>query len=95
MPGLTWVLDPARPEVCPWTFPLCESITSLFSLSLFHFLKKILFIHERYTERGAETQAEGETGSMQGDQCGIRSLVSRITPWAEGRRSTTEPPRRP
>ena len=35
-------------------------------------------------EREAETQAEGEAGSMQGARCGIPSRVSRITPWAEG-----------
>ena len=28
--------------------------------------KNILFIHERHTQREAETQAEGEAGSMQG-----------------------------
>ena len=38
---------------------------------------------ERQREREAETQAEGEAGSMQGTQCGTRSLVSRITPWAK------------
>ena len=32
---------------------------------------------------------------MQGAQCGIRSRVSRIRPWAEGRRQTAEPPRHP
>ena len=36
------------------------------------------------TEREAETQAEGEAGSMQGAWCGTQSRVSRITPWAEG-----------
>ena len=36
------------------------------------------------TERGAETQAEGEAGSMQGARRGTRSRVSTITPWAEG-----------
>ena len=35
-------------------------------------------------EREAETQAEGEAGSMQGAQRGTRSQVSRIMPWAEG-----------
>ena len=35
-------------------------------------------------EREAETQAEGEAGSMQGALRGTRSHVSRITPWAEG-----------
>ena len=38
----------------------------------------------RDTERGAETQAEGEAGSMQGALRGTGSRVSRITPWVEG-----------
>ena len=38
----------------------------------------------RDTEREAETQAEGEAGSMQGARCGTRSQDHRITPWAEG-----------
>ena len=38
----------------------------------------------RDTEREAETQAEGEAGSIQGARCGTRSRVSRIMPWAEG-----------
>ena len=45
----------------------------------------------RDTGREAETQAEGEAGSMQGTRCGTKSQDSRITPWAEGRYSTTEP----
>ena len=39
----------------------------------------------RYTERegeGAEAQAEGEAGSMQGARCGTRSKVPRIKLWA-------------
>ncbi|CAD7688380.1 unnamed protein product [Nyctereutes procyonoides] len=59
------------------------------------FLRFYLFIHDRHREREAETEAEGEAGSMQGAQRETRSQVSRITPWAEGRRSTTEPPRLP
>ena len=35
-------------------------------------------------EREAETQVEGEAGSMQGARRGTRSRVSRIMPWAEG-----------
>ena len=38
----------------------------------------------RDIQREAETQAEGEAGSMQEAQCGTPSQVSRITPWAEG-----------
>ena len=52
------------------------------------FFFKILFIHERDTERdererGRDT-AEGEAGSMPGARRGTTSQVSRITPWAEG-----------
>ena len=49
----------------------------------------------RDTEREAETQAEGETGSLWGARCGTRSWDSRIMPWAQGRYSTAEPPRCP
>ena len=42
----------------------------------------------RETEREAETQAEGA-------RCGTRSQDPAVTPWAEGRCSTTEPPRGP
>ena len=37
----------------------------------------------RDTEIEAETQAEGEAGSMQGAQCGTRFWISRIIPWAD------------
>ena len=37
------------------------------------FFFKISLIHERHTERGAETQAEGEAGSLRGARCGTRS----------------------
>ena len=44
-------------------------------------------------ERDAETQAEGEAGSMEGAQRGIRSWVSRQNhPWAEGGAKPAEPP---
>ena len=36
------------------------------------------------TQKEAQTQAEGEAGSVQGAQCGSRSQDSRITPWAKG-----------
>ena len=40
---------------------------------------------QRKREREAETQVEGETGSMQGAQRGTQSQDPRITLWAEGR----------
>ena len=39
----------------------------------------------RETQREAETQAEGEAGSMQGAGRGTRSRVSKIRPWADHR----------
>ena len=50
---------------------------------------------EREREREAETQAEGEAGSLQGARCRTRSQDPGVTPWAEGRCSTAEPPRHP
>ena len=46
-------------------------------------------------DREAETQAEGEAGSVPGARHGTRSPDSRITPWAKGRDQTAEPPRDP
>ena len=55
---------------------------------------KVLFLYswERQRERGAETQAKGEAGSMQAACRGTGSWVSRITPWAEGGAKPLSPP---
>ena len=45
----------------------------------------------RDTGREAETQAEGEAGSMQGAQCGTRSRDPKITPWAKGAKPLSHP----
>ena len=58
----------------------------------FYFLK-ILFIYKRHRE--AETQTEGEAGSLWGAWCGTRSRDPGIMPWAEGRHSASGPPRCP
>ncbi|MBA7579181.1 hypothetical protein ES708_21050 [subsurface metagenome] len=49
----------------------------------------------RKREREAETQEEGEAGSMLGAQCETGSWDSRIEPWAKGRCQTGEPPKDP
>ena len=47
-------------------------------------------------EREAETQAEGEAGSMhQEPDVGFDPGSTRIAPWAKGRRQTAAPPRDP
>ena len=56
-----------------------------------------LFFKDFYSfmrDRGgwAETQAEGEAGSMQGARRGTGSRVPRITPWAEGSAKPLSPP---
>ena len=45
-----------------------------------------MYFHERHIhkEREAETQGEGEAGSMQGARRRTQSRVSRIMAWAEG-----------
>ena len=55
--------------------------------TLVSFFFKILFyllMRDTEQEREAETQAEGEAGSMQGAQNWTRSRVFKITPWAAG-----------
>ena len=65
----------------------------VFAMSILIFFNFIyLFIQDRHRERGRDT-GRGRSGSMQGARCGTRSRVSRIMPWAEGRRQTAEPPR--
>ena len=50
-----------------------------------------LFIHERHTERGRDT-GRGRSSPLQGARCRTWSQDPRITTWAKGRHSTTEPP---
>ena len=64
------------------------------SCSHFFFFLKVLFIHERHRERGRD-MGRGRS------RLPARSLMwdsipdPRITPWAEGRCSTAEPPKCP
>ena len=52
--------------VCFLIFLKSESL----SQPIFFFFKDFIYLFMRDTEREAETQAEGEAGSMQGTQCG-------------------------
>ena len=56
------------------------------------FLKDVIYSFMRDTEREAETQAEEEAGSLREP---IVELNPGITTGAEGKCSTTEPPRHP
>ena len=55
----------------------------------------MIYDRHREKEREAETQEEGEAGSMLGARHGTGSQNSRIPPCAKGRRQTAEPPRDP
>ena len=61
----------------------------------FVFFKDLIYLFMRNTHTEAETQAEGKAVSPWGARCGTRSQDPEITPWAEGRCSTAEPPRHP
>ena len=73
----------------------CSILFYLFIFFFKDFIYLFMIVTQRERDREAETQAEGEAGSMQGARRGIRSRVSRIMPWAKGRRQTAAPPRDP
>ena len=54
-----------------------------------------MIITERERERGIDIGRERSRLHAPGARCGIRSRVSRIAPWARGRRQTAAPPRDP
>ena len=45
---------------------------------------RFICLFMRDTGREAETQAEGEAGSLWGPQCGTRFRDPGVTPWAKG-----------
>ena len=63
------------------------------ALFLTSFLKK--FFYDSHRERGRDTGRGRSRLHAPGAQSGIRSQVSRITPWAKDRHQTTAPPRDP
>ena len=83
------------------TFPFLRNL-GVIQNDIFYFFK-ILFIYlierETASERGnVYRQWEWERKKQapsRGAWCGAQSQDSGITPWSEGRRLTTEPPRRP
>ena len=54
-----------------------------------------MIVTERERERGRDTGRGRGRLHAPGARCGIRSQVSRIVPWAKGRRQTAAPPRDP
>ncbi|KAM8955478.1 ubiquitin-conjugating enzyme E2 G1 isoform 1-T1 [Lycaon pictus] len=70
-------------------------------IKLFFFFNFYLFIYDSHRERERERERGRDTGRGRsrlhapGARRGIRSRVSRIAPWAKGRRQTAAPPRDP
>ena len=60
--------------IIPWKLSILFTNLNFFLKDFF------LFIHEGHREREAETQAEGEAGSMQGARCRTPPRDSRIMP---------------
>ena len=54
-----------------------------------------MIVTQRERERGRDTGRGRSRLHALGARCGIRSRVSRIAPWAKGRRQTAAPPRHP
>ena len=54
-----------------------------------------MIVTERERERGRDTGRGRSRLHASGARRGIRSRISRIAPWAKGRRQTAAPPRDP
>ena len=92
-PTSSFVCHPLLTMACP-DLPVLHPSSNLW---LF-FLRFYLLIRERHRERERERGRDiegGEAGSVQGARCRTRSRDPGITPWAESRQSTADPPRYP
>ena len=69
------------------------SFSSLISFFFNFYL--FMIVTERERERGRDIGRGRSRLHAPGARCGIRSRVSRIVPWAKGRRQTAAPPRDP
>ena len=82
---------------CPQIPAPCVHARSLSFFFLIFF--KFLFIYDSQRERGRDIGRGRGRGRSRlhapGARCGTRSRVSRIAPWAKGRRQTAAPPRDP
>ena len=78
-------LDPGFPGSCPGLKAVLNCWATRAALQYHLFFEDFIYSWDTQRKREAETQAEGEAGSMQGARHGTRSWVSRIRPWAEGR----------
>ena len=88
-----------EPSPPPWgcVYRLRSHVVSpaAFSRSFFFFFNFYLFMIVTERERGRDTGRGRSRLHAPGARRGIRSRVSRIAPWAKGRRQTAAPPRDP
>ena len=86
-----------QPSSCPEAGILTNMQPSDNWQCIFFFFNFYLFmiVTERERERGRDTGRGRSRLHAPGARCGIRSRVSRIAPWAKGRRQTAAPPRDP
>ena len=96
-PGGLITLTNALPCLCSSLFrlPPYSNLLSLFFLIFFIKINKFLFMIVTHTERGRDIGRGRSRLHAPGARRGTRSRVSRIAPWAKGRRQTTTPPRDP
>ena len=81
-------------HLMPWMYVI-PTVTDFF-FNVYFFLRfSSIYSWGTQREREAETQADGEAGSIQGARCGTLSQDPGVTPWAEDRRSIAEPPGAP
>ena len=72
------------------TFTEIIPVLSVLHFQVFFFN---IYLFMRDTQREAETQSEGEAGSLQRAGCGTWFQDPGIMTWTKSRHSTTEPPR--
>ena len=75
------------------TATLFSKVAAPFYILFFFFL--LMIVTQRERERGRDIGRGRSRLHAPGTWRGIRSRVSRITPWAKGRRQTAAPPRDP
>ena len=96
----TLVLNPGNMKESARPYPRDSDTTALgWGIGMLFkniFFKRFYsFIHERHTERGRDI-GRGRRSRLHAESLMWDSIQdSGITPWAKGRCSTTEPPRRP
>ena len=104
-PGVAYFVGAARVDGCRAVLQVSSELEHVVGwqeanpnhTKVFKFFFNFLFIYDSHRERERGTDTGGGRSRLHapGARCGIRSRVSRIAPWAKGRRQTSAPPRDP